>query len=472
MPVWWTDLDPLLLAAVVIGAVVAASHAIVNARTPQGAIGWILIIVGLPVVALPLYLVLGPANRRKTRASRRAVERSRIAGTELGPEPEQAPVGDDRLRVFERLSGQNACGGNDVELLIDGERTYEALFDAIEKAEKYLFIQFYIVRDDAIGRRLKSAVLERARAGVRVFMLNDAFHGVGLPWRWVRQLQKLGVEVRAPQGPRGPLGRFQINYRNHRKMLIVDGKVAFTGGLNIGVEYLGLDPAYGPWRDTHIRVTGPMIARFQDDFRIDWRWSTGADPDVELNWDIPPEPRDMVGLVMAPAPTSRIETGNLYFAGLVQGAQRRLWIATPYFVPDSDVMTALKLAALRGVEVRLIIPDRPDHYLPWLAAFTYFDELREAGAEVWRYTAAFLHQKVVLVDDCLVSVGTVNLDIRSCMLNFETTAIIADRSFAAEVEAMLVADFARSMRMVRTLADQPLWLRTAAPVARLMAPLL
>jgi cardiolipin synthase len=467
---WWAGWDPLLLVAMAGATVLAGTHAIVNARTPQGAIGWILILILIPIAALPVYLVLGPASRRKMRASRRAVERGRIAGTDPGPEDE--PVGDSRLRVFERLSGQNATRGNNVELLIDGEKTYEALFAAIEKAEKYLLIQFYIVRDDEIGRRLKSAVLERAQAGVRVFMLNDAFHGVGLPWAWVRELKKYGVEVRAPQGPRGPLGRFQFNYRNHRKMLIADGKVAFTGGLNIGLEYLGLDPAYGPWRDTHIRVTGPMIARFQDDFRIDWRWSTGADPDVELEWDIPPDPRDMCGLVMAPAPTSRIENGNMYFTALIQAADVRLWIATPYFVPDSDVLAALKLAALRGVDVRLLVPNRPDHYLPWLAAFTYFDEIREAGVEVWRYTAAFLHQKVVLVDDCLVSIGTVNLDIRSCMLNFETTAIVADRAFAAEVEKMLEADLARSMRMERTLDQQPFWLRAAAPVARLMAPLL
>lgn len=467
---WWAGWDPLVLIAMATGAMLAGSHAVVNARTPQGSIGWILVILFVPVVALPVYMVLGPASRRKMRASRHAVERSRIAGSDPGPEEE--PVRDDRLRVFERLSGQNACRGNNVELLIDGEQTYAALFDAIKKAEKYLLVQFYIVRDDEIGRRLKTAVLERAQAGVKVFMLNDAFHGVGLPWRWVRELNKAGVQVRAPQGPRGPLGRFQINYRNHRKMLIVDGKVAFTGGLNIGVEYLGLDPSYGPWRDTHVRVTGPMIARFQDDFRIDWRWSSDQDPDADLDWDIAEQPRNMCGLVMAPAPTSRIETGNMYFLALLQAAQRRIWIATPYCVPDSEVLAALKLAGLRGIEVRLIVPDRPDHYLPWLAAFTYFDELREAGVEVWRYTAAFLHQKVVLVDDCLVSIGTINLDIRSCMLNFETTAIIADRGFATEVERMLEADLARSMRMERTLDQQPIWLRVVAPVARLMAPLL
>lgn len=467
---WWSDWDPWFIAIMALGTLAAGRHAIVNARTPQGAIGWLLTLVLLPVVALPAFLVLGPANRRKMRVSRRAVERGRTASGQ--PSHYVPKICDPRMQVFERLTGQKTHRGNDVQLLIDGAQTYRALFEAINRAEKYLLIQFFIVRNDEVGRALKRAVLRRAQAGVRVFMLNDAYHGVGLPWRWVRELKKYGVEVRAPQGPRGPLGRFQLNYRNHRKMLIVDGKEAYTGGLNIGLEYLGLNPSYGPWRDTHIRVTGPMIRRFQDDFRIDWRWSTGADPDVELNWHVGHERRDMCGLVMAPSPTSRIETGNLYFTALIQAAQKRLWIATPYFVPDSDVLEALKLAGLRGVEVKVIVPDKPDHYLPWLAAFTYFDGLREAGVEVWRYTAGFMHQKVVLVDDALVSIGTVNLDIRSCVLNFETTAILADPGFAAEVEVMLAADLARSSRMERMLDHQPLWLRTGAQIARLMAPLL
>lgn len=467
---WSSDWGTWFLIAMAIAVVLAAIHAVVNARTPQGAIGWILIIALVPLVALPVYVILGPANRRRMRASRHAVERGRIVAA--GSEPGGEPASDPRLRVFEEISGQQACRGNNVELLIDGERTYTALFEAIATAEKYLLIQFYIVRDDEVGRRLKSAVLERAAAGVKVFMLNDAFHGVGLPWAWVLELSKAGVEVRAPRGPRGPLGRFQINYRNHRKMLIVDGRVAFTGGLNIGLEYLGLSAAYGPWRDTHIRVTGPMIARFQDDFRIDWRWSAGLDPDVRMNWEFPPHPRDMCGLVMAPAPTSRIETGNMYFAAMIQSARERLWIATPYCVPDSDLQAALKLAALRGVDVRLIVPARPDHYLPWLAAFTYFDGLREAGVGIWRYRAGFLHQKVVLVDDWLVSIGSVNLDIRSCMLNFETTAIVADEGLAGEVGRMLDSDLARSVRLERPLDAQPLWLRAGARIARLMAPLL
>jgi cardiolipin synthase len=180
----------------------------------------------------------------------------------------------------------------------------------------------------------------------------------------------------------------------------------------------------------------------------------------------------MCGLIVAPAPTSRIETGNLYFCALAQSARARLWIATPYFVPDTDVLSALKLAALRGVEVRILVPDRPDHHLPWLAAFTYFDELRHAGGQIWRYHAGFMHQKVALVDNDVASVGTINLDIRSGILNFEHTAVFEDRGFAREVEAMLERDFDRATLMETDLSQRSRSLRLAASGARLLAPLL
>jgi cardiolipin synthase len=465
----WITTEPLLTAAMAILAALTAFRAIITSRTPQGAIGWVVMIAALPIVGVPAYLIFGLADHSRTIAARRAAE--------AGPDqraalllPCEAPSG--RLATFESLAGRAASRGNGAELLVDGAATYAAFYKAIEEARHYLLVQFYIVRGDASGQRFKEALIASARRGVKVFLLHDAFYGVGLPRRFVRELEAAGIEVRAPRGPRRVLGRFQINFRSHRKLLISDGAVAFTGGLNIGDEYLGRHRRYGPWRDTHLRVTGPMIGRLQQDFAIDWRRASGAKLPVELNWDVGTDPRDLCGLVLAPAPTSRIETGNLYFCTLAQVARRRLWIATPYFVPDTDVMSALKLAALRGVEVRVLVPDRADHYSPWLAAFTYFDDLRHAGGEIWRYKAGFMHQKVALVDDDLASVGTINLDIRSGLLNFEHTAIIEDRGFAREVEEMLAADFARAEPMETYLHERPRWLRLAALSARLLAPLL
>ncbi len=244
----------------------------------------------------------------------------------------------ERLRVFEALSGRRASRGNGADLLIDGEATYAAFHDAIAGARRYLLVQFYIIRSDDAGQRLKQALIAKAREGVAVFVMLDAFFG--LRGRYVRELEAAGVQIRAPRGPRRLLGRLQFNFRSHRKLLIADGRMAFTGGFNIGDEYLGQDQRLGRWRDTHLRLTGPIIARLQQDFAVDWRRASGARLPVDLSWESGSDPRDMCGLVLAPTPTSRTETGNLYFCALAQGAQRRLWIATPYFVPDIDVLSS------------------------------------------------------------------------------------------------------------------------------------
>ena len=461
---------PALTAVVALCSILVAIRAIETSRTPQGAVAWAIFILAVPVAGILLYLIFGNVDHRAFQARRHAAEASLASGRE-------DPGGENgeeyqRLPVFERLAGMQARGGNGVDLLIDAEATYAAFDEAIAAAEDYVLVQFYIIRDDGAGRRLKNALIERARAGVSVVILHDAFRGLGLPGGFVRDLRSAGVQVFAQRGPRRPLGRFQINYRNHRKLIIVDGKVAFTGGLNIGDEHLGLDRRYGRWRDTHARIRGPLVAALQKVFVSDCFWASGQDLNRRLNWEPGRDPRDVRGLILSPAPTDPLGTGNLYFCAMAQAARERLWIATPYFVPDSDVLSSLKLAALRGAEVRILVPDKPDHHLPWYAAFAYFDEVREAGCEIWRYEAGFMHQKVVLVDDDLASVGTMNLDIRSGLLNFEQTAILEDRSFVAEVERMLEGDFARSRRMTTHLGQQSAWIRYGAPAARLLAPVL
>ncbi len=464
----WMFSDPLLTAVTAIAAIVASFRAIITARTPQGAMGWVVIILALPVLGVPLYLIFGLVDYSRTLAAQRAAEEA--PGLRAAA---RLPCGaGQRLGIFEALAAHPASRGNGADLLIDGEATYAAFSEAIGSARHYVLVQFYTIRHDASGRRLKDALIARARQGVKVFLLHDAVLGVGLPRRFLQDLEEAGIQVHAPRGPRRALGRLQINFRSHRKLLIVDGKLAFTGGLNIGDEYLGGDPRFGAWRDTHVRLTGPMIGRLQQDFAVDWRRASGKHLPIKLEWETGADPRDMCGLVIGPAPTSRIETGNHYFCALAHSAERRLWIATPYFVPDTDVLSALNMAALRGVEVRILVPDRADHYLPWLAAFAYFDGLRGAGGQIWRYKAGFMHQKVVLVDDVLASVGTINLDIRSGILNFEHTAILEDRAFAREVEAMLTSDFGRARLMETHLSQRPFWLRTAAYGARLLAPLL
>ncbi|WP_254447430.1 phospholipase D-like domain-containing protein, partial [Ruegeria sp. HKCCA5426] len=251
-----------------------------------------------------------------------------------------------------------------------------------------------------------------------------------------------------------------------------DGEIGFTGGLNMGDEYMGEDPKFGPWRDTHARLTGPIVLQLQLIFAEDWHWATRENLISELDWDVKKTEADKDAVIIATGPGDTFDTGSFYFCTLINAATERLWIASPYFVPENDILTSLKLAAMRGVDVKLLTPEVIDHTIPWLAALAYFDEVMDAGVEVWRYNDGFMHQKVVLVDDTISSVGTTNLDNRSCRLNFEETAVIFDEHTASEVAAMFEADFARSFRLKEKLADRGFKQRHGAPLARLLSPLL
>jgi cardiolipin synthase len=415
-------------------------------------------------VAVPLYLLFGYARVQSYAEARREADVNLPdgSGAAIPPDPDDA----ERLAEVRAVSLHPVTRGNSMTLLPEGPDAFEAMIGAVETAERYVLVQFYILRDDLIGQRLGDALVAATARGVKVRVIYDGFGSFFLTRRYRRMLTDAGIETYVQRGPARPLGRMGLNFRNHRKIIVADGKRAFTGGMNVGDEYLN------EFRDTQVEVRGPLVAQLQAQFLQDWFWVSGQRLDDELLWDSEPQAEDMTGLVVGASPTDPHDNGALYFVALAQAARRRLWIASPYFAPDQSVLAALKLAALRGVEVRILLPEVPDRWTPWIAAFAFFDEVRHAGCEIWRYQGRFMHQKVALVDDDIVSVGTFNLDIRSCLLNFETTVVMRDTRAAAEVEAMLLADFDRSIRLDRDLPDQKPWLRLAAPVARLMAPLL
>ncbi|MGA9409192.1 MAG: phospholipase D-like domain-containing protein, partial [Roseobacter sp.] len=204
----------------------------------------------------------------------------------------------------------------------------------------------------------------------------------------------------------------------------------------------------------------------------DWHWATREDLIDDLNWDLSAIKAEKDAVIVATGPGDTFDTGSFYFCTLINAATERLWIASPYFVPENDILTSLRLAAMRGVDVKILTPEVIDHKLPWLAALAYFDEIMDAGVEVWRYNEGFMHQKVVLADDKMSSIGTTNLDNRSCRLNFEETAIVFDKETAAQTAAMFEADFARSFRLTQKLNERNFRERNGAPLARLLSPLL
>lgn len=489
----WIFLNGLAVFLLYATAALCAYQAVHSARTPQGAVGWVVFLLTLPIVALPVFMFLGHHRFKGYRIarveSRDVIEALDTLGQRLGPnkklpeadaleEHENSAGSPDRAaptspyKPFEYCAQMPAIRGNDAQLLIDGGDAFAAMFNAIDAAKTYVLAQFYILRDDDLGNRFADHLIAAAQRGVKVRLMTDYVGSYSLPEPYCRRLRNAGVDMVDPHISRGPRHRFQINYRNHRKTLIIDGETGFTGGLNVGDEYIGLNDYFGHWRDTAIRLSGPMVAQLQLIFAEDWHWATGDVALGDLIWQPDLSDRDATGLIVATGPGDETERGALMFFSAIAQARHRVWIASPYFVPDTDIITALRNAALRGVDVRILIPDKVDHRMPWLAAWAYFDEILESGARVFRYTDGFLHQKVFVVDDTIAAVGTSNLDNRSFRLNFETMAVFFDAKLASQVDAMLRADFDRSYQLTGPLSDQPALVRYGAPIARLFAPLL
>ncbi|WP_380055380.1 cardiolipin synthase [Falsihalocynthiibacter sp. SS001] len=454
-------------------AFVFAYWAVLSARTPQGSVAWVIFLLASPVLAIPAYLFLGNfrfkgylVSRRDTREVVEGV--AQFAASHM-------PLGDDDdvgYTAFEKIAEVPVLSGNGMKLLIDGQETFDAIFAEMDKAEDYILVQFYILKDDELGREFQQKLIDCAQRGVTVHLLFDAVGSAKLPKRYLEELEESGVKTVNAHDLQGPRNRFQINFRNHRKTVIVDGRVGFTGGLNVGDEYMGRDPHFGHWRDTHCRIEGPIVLQLQLVFVEDWHWATQDNVIPNLNWQGHRSPEDMDALIMATGPADEMETGSLYFCAAIAAARKRLWIATPYLIPDGDILSALKLAALRGVDVRIMIPEKADHYVTWLAAFAYFDELKQAGVKILMYANGFTHQKVLLVDESIASIGTTNLDNRSCRLNFEATAIFFDKRAAQDVAAMLEKDFTECKEVEKSFKDLPRLQRMGAPVARLFAPIL
>ena len=318
----------------------------------------------------------------------------------------------DLQRVSTGLGGYPFTRGHQVELLINGDDAFRSMLQALYRARHYILVTFFIVKYDRIGRAFQEALIDRARNGIRVLFMIDSIGSHQLPRSYVNALREAGVQVCAFDTTKGRGNRFQLNFRNHRKIVIVDGEECFAGGLNLGDEYLGQNPHLGPWRDTHLRFTGPAVADLQQVFLRDWYWAAEEIPALRWPGEATAEPGVLLQ-VMPTGPADELPSCQLFFLQLMDTARERLWITSPYFVPDGSILSALQRASLRGVDVRLLLPDRPDHLLVYLSSYTYYGPMLEAGVNIYRYHAGFMHQKVILVDRLLTGIGTANLDNRS-----------------------------------------------------------
>jgi cardiolipin synthase len=459
--------------------VIAAVHALLTVRTSQGAIAWAMPLLFIPYFTLIPYLVFGRSSFDayiKARRHANAEMRDAIKDLNWRPWIEEAVAARRSdayasLRAMPKLGSTPALANNEVKLLINGDDTFNAIFDSIRSAKKTILVQFFIIHDDLLGRRLQEQLLLKAAEGLDVYVLYDRIGSHNLPARYIDKLRDGGVQIKAFATRGGWLNRFQINFRNHRKIVVVDGQTGFLGGHNVGDEYLGLKPPLAPWRDTHVRVIGPVVACLQESFAEDWFWATRELPPLSLPESFPED--GLLCQLLTSGPADKQETCSLFFVEAIHAATERVWITSPYFVPDEAVSAALHLAVLRGVDVRLLLPSRPDHYVVYAASTLYAFEAVRAGVRVFRYGPGFMHQKVVLVDNEISAIGSANMDNRSFRLNFELMLLTVDSGFASEVESMLNADFALAHEITDQESRETHHLQQLAMrVARLISPIL
>jgi cardiolipin synthase len=363
---------------------------------------------------------------------------------------------------------------NEVEVFTNGKAKFASLFQAIEDATHHIHLMYYMVHDDALGKKLIDLLTQKASSGVEVRFLYDDVGSSGLPKRFFQKLIEANGEVAAFFPSKIPYLNIRVNYRNHRKLAIIDGTYGYVGGFNIGDEYLGLNPDFGFWRDTHLKITGSGVLQMQAQFGLDWNLSASRAIESDPRYFPLIEPLGKVGLqIVSSGPNQAEEQIKNVYVKMIHAAKKTIHLQTPYFIPDESLLTALKIAAFSGVEVKLMLPAKPDHRWVYWASLSYLEELLAAGAKCYLYEKGFLHAKTIIVDGEVCSVGTANVDNRSFKLNFEVNAIIYDSGIAEHLEHIFSGDLTRCTELtLEAYKQRPLSQKFKESCARLLSPIL
>ena len=450
---------------------------VLQRRSAAATLAWLLALAFLPVIGLLIYRIIGPLRleRRKLRltSSKRAVREAMraLSAADHGP-------GDEHVQLARVGMGIGEAGplrADDIELYTDGDATYDAILAAVAAATHHVHVEYYIWEPDTIGTRLRDALIERAKAGVAVRMIIDGTGAHGLKKRFLAPLRAAGVEVAwfSPVHLTSLRVR-RPDFRTHRKIVVCDGHTAFTGGINIADCHSARNAPRDYWRDTHVRVRGAAVSSLQRLFLEDWYFC--AEKAVPIEPTILPAPSatgdHLVQFLGSGPDAATFSIHKAYFTAINQ-ATRRLWLTTPYFVPDEALLLALLTAALRKVDVRLIIPKKGDSRLVDLAARSYVPELIAAGVRVYEYEERFIHAKTGVFDHDVAIVGTANLDNRSFRLNFECAAVLYDEPANRRLADAFTADLACCRELTQAdLEQQGFWTRLGQAGARLLSPLL
>lgn len=466
------------LLAVFIGFVIFLEN-----RHPTKTLTWLVVLGTFPLFGFIFYLLFGQSFRKKKIFREKAMldEQAfmRIEGNHPIQEDEIAQMGDHQkllFRLAHRIGHSPISFATETKVLTDGEMTFESILEELKKAEHHIHLEYYIVRDKGIAQDVKNILIEKAQSGVQVRFLYDAVGSWMLSNQYIEELRSAGVEM-VPFAPvRLPFLSNKVNFRNHRKIIVIDGNIGFVGGLNIGDEYLGKDPYFGYWRDTHLYVRGEAVRSLQIIFLQDWYYTTGKallTPEY-LSPELPEGNKELGGVQMlSGGPGTEWEVIKHVFFSMIVSAKKSIWIASPYFIPDEDILSALKTAALSGVDVKLLVPSRPDKKIVFHASRSYFPELLQAGVEIYEYRRGFMHSKIIIVDHELASIGTANMDMRSFHLNFEVNAFLYRTQSVEALKNDFLSDikYANEIRL-EVFQNRPLFMKVFESTARLLSPLL
>ena len=478
------------------GTIVAMTILLEN-RDPSKTVTWLLIFILLPGIGLIIYAVFG-RNLRKIKIFKTQelasnmkeeklfqnldeinnlirLEQDTISVSKLLKDNEEDNI---KLKIISLLLNTGMfpfTTNNKVDIFVDGNEKFERLIKDIENAKDHIHLEYFIIKDSDIGQKIKNLLIKKSKENVKIRILYD---DVGC-WRFwfhrefFNEMKSHGIEIVPFLPTKFPLIGGKLNYRNHRKIVVIDGRIGYTGGINIGDEYMGKNKKFGYWRDTHIRIEGTSVYMLQMTFLIDWYYNT---KEVLLNKNHFPRLNNFGNAmiqVVASGPDSDWEAIHYaYFLAICQ-AKKSIYIETPYFIPDESILRALKSAALSGVDVRIIFPKIADHKIVNIASYSYFDDILKSGGRVYLYEKGFIHSKVIIIDDSIASTGSANMDLRSFMLNFEINAFIYDR----KVIDLMKEDFFEDMKNSKEInkeefKNRSIVQKSKESVARLFSPIL
>ncbi len=445
-------------------------------RNPVKSIAWVLVLLLLPILGLVIYLVFGRSlkgmgliSRSDLRELRRMSDFSEECVTDdLNDESRQI------ISLVDKLVGPHMFVGNSIEIFTEGKDKIEALLRDMEAATDYIHVQYFIIEDDEVGRQMIDLLMRKAREGVQVRVLYDYVGSFYFKPKLLRQMRAAGVEIHPFLELTLMQFAFRVNWRNHRKIVVIDGKVGYVGGMNIANRYVIGDKKWAPWRDTHLRINGEAVAALQYSFAIDWNFTTRKLlTNTTMRYDSRPVDNECRVQMMTSGPTNRWKNIAFVFLKAISLAKRQVYIQTPYFLPSDSLLKALQSAALSGVDVRLMIPRKPDSMMLRLATGSYIKECLLSGIKIYFYEPTVMHAKVVIIDDEFATTGSTNFDFRSFEHNFEFNALVYSKEFNRKMKDVFDADMQQCTRLsMGKWKQRPLMQKALESVVRLISPIL